>query len=155
MTTTIINDNEQDSIISKSGELLKKVDELSQELKIDGKDLERFKEKISNSLSNSQDADEMKDMAKTTGKLALNGASALFAMDPTMMALSLILNFILENAVSNLLDGNSDKEKKEKEDLEKFENLLKMLINYIIICLKKMIKLMKKPLINLLIFSKK
>ena len=92
MTTTIINDNEQDSIISKSGELLKKVDELSQELKIDGKDLERFKEKISNSLSNSQDADEMKDMAKTAGKLALNGASALFAMDPTMMALSLILN---------------------------------------------------------------
>ncbi len=123
MTTTIINDNQQDSIISKSGELLKKVDELSQELKIDGNDLERFKEKISNSLSNSQDADEMKDMAKTAGKLALNGASALFAMDPTMMALSLILNFILENAVSNLLDGNSDKEKKEKEDLEKFEKL--------------------------------
>ena len=123
MTTIIINDNEQYSIISKSGELLKKVDDLSQELKIDGKDLERFKERISNSLSNSQDADEMKDMAKTAGKLALNGASALFAMDPTMMALSLILNFILENAVSNLLDGNSDKEKKEKEDLEKFEKL--------------------------------
>ena len=123
MTTTIINDNEQDSIIPKSGELLKKVDDLSRELKIDGKDLERFKERISNSLSNSQDADEMKDMAKTAGKLALNGASALFAMDPTMMALSLILNFILENAVSNLLESNIDKEQKEKEDLQKFEKL--------------------------------
>lgn len=125
MTTTIINDNEQDSIISKSGELLKKVDELSQELKIDGRDLERFKEKISNSLSNSQDADEMKDMAKTAGKLALNGASALFAMDPTMMALSLILNFILENAVN---DNGENKEivlqrQRDKEDLEKFEKL--------------------------------
>lgn len=123
MTTTIINDNEQDSIIPKSGELLKKVDDLSRELKIDGKDLEQFKERISNSLSNSQDADEMKDMAKSAGKLALNGASALFAMDPTMMALSFILNFILENAVSNLSDIKSDKEQKEQEDLEKFEKL--------------------------------
>jgi len=63
-------------------------------------------------------------MAKTAGKVAMNGASAFLTMDPTMMALSFVLNFLLENAVSNLSDENRDKVKKEQEDLEKFEKLV-------------------------------
>lgn len=96
---------------------------LAQEFKIEGDEYHKLKKNFSGAVSSLIDNDEVKRVGFDAGKLAFNSASTIISMDPTIMALSYILNFIIENVASNLTEDKDEKEKKDQEGLEKFQKL--------------------------------